>query len=134
MRWLTWLYEGVMVTLAITVIWLLTMPEQGWVHVANLVIWATFAVDYLVRFARAPDRWRFVRNHIPELIAILPLDYLRVFRLARLARLVRLARAGVILWRVGKDVRGVLGANGLGYVLAFSVARPLQSAVSPSGW
>jgi voltage-gated potassium channel len=44
----------------------------------------------------ADDRRRFVRSNIPDLIAILPLDFFRVARLARLARLTRLLRAGTV--------------------------------------
>lgn len=114
MRRIAWLYEGTMAFLAVTVIWLLTLPDEGWIRVANLVIWAIFVVDYGVRLALASDRRRFVRQNIPDLIAIMPLDYLRVFRLARLVRVVR---AATVLWRVSKDVRGIVGTNGLGYVL-----------------
>jgi voltage-gated potassium channel len=114
---LWWAYEATMAALALVVVWLLTVPDGGRARVANLAIWGVFVVDYGVRLAVADDRRRFVRSNIPDLIAILPLDFLRVARLARLARLTRLLRAGTVLWRVTKDVRGVLGTNGLGYVL-----------------
>lgn len=107
MRRITWLYEGTMALLAVAVIWLLTpLPDAGWVRVANLVIWAIFVVDYGVRLAQASDRRRFVRQNIPDLMAITPLDYLRAFRLARLVRAVR---AATVLWRVSKNVRGNCG-------------------------
>jgi voltage-gated potassium channel len=118
---LWWAYEALMATLALVVVWLLTVPDEGRARVANLGIWAVFVADYGLRLALADDRRRFVRSNIPELIAILPLDFLRVARLARLARLTRLLRAGTILWRITKDVRGVLGTNGLGYVLLATV-------------
>lgn len=114
---LWWAYEITLAILAVVVVWLLTVPEDGWVRAANWGIWGVFATDYVVRLYLAPDRRAFVRSHIPELLAALPLEALRIFRLARLARL---ARAGVILWRVTTDVRRVLGTNGLGYVLTFS--------------
>ena len=111
-----------MAFLALVVVWLLTVPDEGWARVANLAIWAVFVVDYAVRLAAANDRRAFVRSNIPDMIAILPVDFLRVARLARLARLVRLMRAGSVLWRVTGDVRGVLGTNGLGYVLLVASA------------
>jgi voltage-gated potassium channel len=114
---LWWAYEATMAALALVVVWLLTVPDEGRMRVANLAIWGVFVVDYGVRLAVADDRRRFVRSNIPDLIAILPLDFFRVARLARLARLTRLFRAGTVLWRVTKDIRGVLGTNGLGYVL-----------------
>ena len=120
-RW-WWVYEATMASLALAVVWLLTVPDEGWARTANLAIWAVFLIDYAVRLVLAGNRRQFVRSNIPDLIAILPLDVLRVARLARLARLTRLLRAGSVLWRVTTDVRGVLGTNGLGYVLAVTVA------------
>ena len=119
---LWWLYEATMVLLALVVVWLLTVPDKGWARAANLTIWAIFVIDYGVRLVVAGDRRHFVRSNIPDLITILPLDFLRVARLARLARLTRLLRAGTVLWRVTKDVRGVLGTNGLGYVVLATAA------------
>ncbi|MEU8529382.1 MULTISPECIES: potassium channel family protein [Streptomyces] len=58
-----------------------------WVHELCLavewVVWAAFAVDYAVRFALAPAKWRFVRGHPLDLLAVLlplvqPLRLLRV--------------------------------------------------------
>jgi voltage-gated potassium channel len=69
-----------------------------------------------------------VRGNVPDLLACLPLDFLLgqedfgLGRAFRLARLVRLVRAGVVLWRVSRNVRGILGTNGLGYVLAVTAA------------
>lgn len=114
---LWWVYEAVMAALALVVVWLLTVPDEGAARAANVAIWAVFVVDYGVRLAVASDRRRFVRTNIPDLIAILPLDFFRVARLARLARLTRLLRAGTVLWRITSNIRGVLGTNGLGYVL-----------------
>jgi voltage-gated potassium channel len=119
---LWWVYEGTMALLALVVVWLLTVPDDGWARAANLTIWAVFVIDYGVRLKVAGDRRHFVRSNIPDLIAILPLDFLRVARLARLARLTRLLRAGTVVWRVTKDVRGVLGTNGLGYVVLATAA------------
>lgn len=130
MRWFNWAYESVMAALALAVVWLLTMPDQGWVRVANLMIWVIFVVDYGVRLIVAPDRWRFIRLNIPDLIATMPLDYLRVFRLARLARLVRVVRAATVLWRVSKDVRGIVGTNGLGYVLLCTIIVVMTGGIA----
>lgn len=116
--WVRWLYEAVMISLALVVAWLLTMPDRGWLRLANVAIWAVFIVEYAVRMALSGDRRLFVRRNIPDLIAILPLDVFRIARLARLARLVRLLRAGTMLWRASGDLRGILGTNGLSYVLA----------------
>lgn len=107
-------YEVMLAVLALAVVWLLTLPEEGWVQAANWGIWAVFAIDYAVRLARSHDRSTFVKTHIPELLAAFPLEPFRVFRLFRLARLIR---AGAVLWRVTRNLRRILDTNGLGYVL-----------------
>lgn len=112
-------YEATMIVLALAVVWLLTQPYQGWVVAADWAIWAVFAVDYLLRLALSGDRRAFLRRNIPDLIAALPWG---VFRAARLARLARLVRAGGVLWRASRHLRGVLATNGLGAVLAVSGA------------
>lgn len=60
---LWWLYEAAMAALALAVVWLFTVPDEGWARVANLGIWAVFVVDYGVRLAIAHDRRRFVRSN-----------------------------------------------------------------------
>lgn len=124
-----WVYEGTMIGLALFVVYLLTLPDEGWVQTANLAVWGVFVLDYAVRIGLSTDRRTFVRRNIPDLIAILPLDFLRVARLARLARLVRLLRAGTVLWRASRDLRGIVGTNGLGYVLAVTVGVVLLGGV-----
>jgi voltage-gated potassium channel len=49
----------------------------------NVVIWVAFAVDYVVRLWLSPDRRRFVRGHVPDLLAVL-VPFLRPLRLLRL--------------------------------------------------
>lgn len=122
---LRWTYEGTMIVLAVAVVALLTRPDEGWVRVTNLVIWGIFVVDYAVRIWLAEDRRAFVRHNIPDLVAILPLDFFRAARVARLARLVRLVRAGRILWRATADLRGVMRTNGLQWVLGVALATVL---------
>lgn len=115
-----WLYQGVMVVLALVVVALLLREDTGWAATANLVIWAVFVVDYAVRLALSGDRRRFVRRNVVDLVAILPLDFFRAARVLRLVRLVRLLRAGIVLWRVSASIRGVLRTNGLAWVLTLS--------------
>lgn len=113
-------YEAVMIGLALTVAALLFAPDGGWVRTVNIVIWGVFVVDYVVRLALSTDRRTFVKRNVPDLVAILPLDFFRVARLARLARLFRLVRVTTVLWRTSSTVRGILSTNGLAQVLAVS--------------
>jgi voltage-gated potassium channel len=61
-------------------------PVLEW---ADVTIWAMFVADYLARLTLAPQRWRFVRSHIPDLIVVLvpPLRGLRLLIVLRLFRL-----------------------------------------------
>lgn len=52
-------------------------------RLANILIWAAFAVDYLVRLVLADRRWHFVRSHPLDLAAV-ALPALRPLRLLRL--------------------------------------------------
>lgn len=130
MRWYRWLYEFVMAGLAIAVVWLLMRPEEGWVQITNNVIWAVFAADYLIRLILSKDRRSFFWKNITDLIAIMPLVYLRALRAVRLVRLLRVVRSFSVLWRVTRDIRGVVKTNGLSYVLIATLCLILVGGMS----
>ena len=128
-RW-RWVYEATMVALAILVVVLLTLADGYWVRVANWTVWGIFVVDYFTRLALSTDRRGFVRRNVIDLLAIMPLDFMRALRVLRLLRLLRVLRAGSILLRVTRDVRGVTKTNGLGWVLAMAVMTVLGGGVA----
>jgi voltage-gated potassium channel len=81
--------EEPMLVLAVIFVVVLVLPlvnrnlgptTRAVLHWADLTIWAIFVVEYVSRLALAPDRWRFVRNHLPDLaiVVIPPLRGLRV--------------------------------------------------------
>jgi len=99
-----------------------TLPSaiDGLLAGANIVIWAAFALDYLIRLRLAGDRWRYVRTHLPDLAAVLfpalrPLRLLRLFSVGQL--LARRARGGF----AGEAARLVAAASAL-LVLVAAVA------------
>ncbi len=62
--------------------------------------WAVFAADYVIRFAMAPVKWRFVKSNVLDL-AVVALPLLRPLRLIRLLALLS------ILHRTGtQELRG----------------------------
>ncbi len=81
---------------------------------ASTVVTTLFVIEYVLRLATAPKRWRYIRSFygIVDLAAILPtllgldLRALRAFRLFRLLRLLKITRAkalprfGKALWTV----------------------------------
>lgn len=52
------------------------------VLVVNDVIWGIFIVDFVVRFAIANHKWRFVKRNMVELISLI-LPFFRAFRMFR---------------------------------------------------
>lgn len=123
-RW-KWVYEGVMVALAVLVVALLPFPNEGWVLVVNLAVWAVFVVDYFTRLALSTDRRAFFRGNIIDLLAIMPTDFFRALRVLRLLRLLRVLRSAAIVGRVLRDIRGVTSTNGLGWVFLVSLCSVL---------
>ncbi|HET6467689.1 MAG TPA: ion transporter, partial [Geminicoccaceae bacterium] len=92
-------------------------------------IWIAFVFDFLLRFALAPRKVRYLRTNWLTVISLL-LPALRVFRVLRLLRVARAAQAtrGLRLVRVlGSLNRGMratrasLGRRGFGYVLALTL-------------
>jgi voltage-gated potassium channel len=65
------------------------------VRVIDYVTWATFATDYVIRVRLADHRWRFIRDHPLDLMAVL-VPALRSLRLiAAIARVGALAHRGM---------------------------------------
>ncbi|MFN2398179.1 MAG: ion transporter [Gemmatimonadaceae bacterium] len=100
------------------------------------VIWIIFIFDFLLRFALAPEKGRYLRQNWLGVISLL-VPALRVLRVARAVRVLRLARAtrGVRLVRVvGSVNRGMralgrtMARRGLGYVIALTTIVTLAGA------
>lgn len=93
------------------------------------VIWIIFIIDFIIKFALAPDKTDYLKaNWLTALSLLVPA--LRVFRIFRAFRIFRLARTarGVRLFRVLTSVnRGMrslgasFGRRGFGYVVALSI-------------
>ena len=79
-------------------------------------VWAVFVVEYLVKFALAPNRVRFVRTHLVDLL-IVAVPFLRPLRIARLLRLLRLIRVATVLIQVLRRAKAILTHKGLNFVL-----------------
>ena len=85
----------------------------AWHHTCDVVVWATWALlaaELVVRFARAPDKWTFVRHH-PLDLASVALPVLRPLRLLRVLTLLN-----VVNRYAGSSLRGRVGAYLVGSV------------------
>ncbi len=97
---------------------------ERWFLIGDLIIWAMFAIDLMVRVWLAEDRTGFLKTHWPEvLIVVVPV--FRPLRLLRLALLV--PRVAEILKR-----RAVGGAL-IGAVVAIAVATIAVALIERSG-
>jgi voltage-gated potassium channel len=96
----------------------------------DYLIWAAFAVEYVVKLCLAPNRWRFVKANIPDLvIVVVPmLRPLRVLRSVRLLRLLRLTRLVAFAVEGLGEARGILRRRGLSWVLLIALGVVLTTA------
>jgi len=106
--------------LVITILWLpvlivpLMTPVHGSVAASlatiDYTVWALFALEYIVKFSLAPDRWRYFKTHLLDLIIV-------VVPFFRPLRLLRLARVGVVFAEVLRRARSILTHNGFHFVV-----------------
>lgn len=106
----------------------------------ELSVVMVFAIDYLYRLKKAKNKIKFVRGHILDLLAILPVDsFLRISKLSILAevhftemsRVFKVSRiARIILF--GKKFFGgffaLIKTNGLHYMIFFTTAIVFSGA------
>jgi voltage-gated potassium channel len=130
--------DGPLMVLALAMIPLIVVPlvvdlspgQARAVLAVDYLIWAAFAVEYVVKLSLAPQRWRFVKANIPDLvIVVVPmLRPLRVLRSARLLRLLGLARVVAFAVEGLQETREVLRRRGLSWVLLIVLALNLVAA------
>ena len=87
----------------------------------DYVIWALFAVEYVIKLCLAPDRRRFFTHHLLDL-AVVAIPMLRPLRLLRVLRSV------AVLGNSTRRVRSILTHRGLHFVLLFAFVVVLACA------
>lgn len=119
--------DGPMMVLTILWIPVLIVPLVTSVHGAvdeslvaiDYMIWALFVIEYFVKFYLAPERWRYVKTHILDLIIVV-VPFFRPLRVARLVRLQVLLRLGVVGGEAIRRSRQVLTHRGFHFVVLFA--------------
>jgi voltage-gated potassium channel len=83
---------------------------------ANWLLWAVFAIDYIVRFTLAPSKRSFVRQNLIDLaIVVLPLlAPLRVFSGLRALRVLRAITVLSLIARTQRTSRNIVNAQNIG--------------------
>ena len=92
--------------------------------VIETTLWIIFVVDYLVRLALAPKRWRFFYTHVPELVVI-AVPVLRPLRSLQALRLLRLGGLGSVANRYARrslQTRSVMLVTAVTVILVITVA------------
>ena len=125
--------------LVVTLLWLpvlivpLVVPLHGSMAetfaTIDYVVWALFALEYVIKFSLAPRRGYFVRTHLLDLL-IVAVPFFRPLRMGRLVRLLRLARVAVVMGEALRRGKSIFTHNGFHFVvlaaatLVFAVRGP----------
>jgi voltage-gated potassium channel len=116
-----------MLVLSVAIIPLLVIPlavdlsptTESTFFAIDWLVWAAFAIEYGIRLYLAPNKGRFMKTNLIDLVVVV-VPFLRTLRIARSARMLRLLRAGRVttfLLRGIKAVRNVLTHHKLHYTL-----------------
>ena len=89
-----------MLFLALAIIPIIVVPmtvdlspqSAALLQMADWLIWAAFAIEYIVRFAIAPSKWPFARHNVLDLIVVV-VPFAQPLRLLRSVRVLRVLRA-----------------------------------------
>ncbi|HMP43079.1 MAG TPA: ion channel, partial [Roseiflexaceae bacterium] len=106
-----------------------------------LLIWGVFALELVIKLALAPDRFRYLLTHIPDILIVLlpflrPLRFLRaIVSLARFWRQLRIVLRRQTLSFIGLASLTMISASAL---LVFAVERhsggPIKSLPDAIWW
>lgn len=106
----------------------ISLSQNSVYYYIDLGIMIIFVFDYFIRLIFAKNKKIFLKQNIPDLIAIIPFNSLfKIFRLTKLFRLTRLLKFGKLLRLFGlsgkfyKNAKRFLHTNGLIYILFFSL-------------
>lgn len=143
-------YEIVFAVLAIVAVSIAALDIMGNVslekpsvlYYVDFSILIIFIGDYFIRLYLAQNRKNFMKNNIPDLIAIIPFNRIfkifriiklvRLLKIARISKLTKLSRFFVYSFRIFRKSERFLKTNGLIYALSFTVFIILVSSIAIS--
>lgn len=98
----------------------------------DLSITIIFIFDYFIRLILSGNKKTFVKQNIPDLIAMIPFNALKVFRLVKIIKIIKILKF-VRLFGVSakfyKSAKRFLHTNGLIYILFFTLIIILFGAI-----
>ncbi|GAA3802219.1 potassium channel family protein [Amycolatopsis tucumanensis] len=127
-----WPLTGVAVLFLGAYAWPILQPSLGstgrvWCEVVTWLAWGLFALDYVVRLVQSPDKPRFLRRHVLDLLVIV-LPLLRPLRLLRLVAMLNVLNRTAALALRGRVVVYFVGATAL---IVFCAALAVLEAERP---
>lgn len=135
-------YDVLIAFLAVISIVMVILDYSGIISLTASPYWlmddsilAIFTLDYVIRFIRAPQKWRFFTHNIFDLLAIIPFSsifsffrFSRAFRVLQLSRAFRLTRLAGTISILQRRARRFLHKGGLIYYLWLSAALIVLAA------
>ena len=107
-------------------------PVERWFLVGDLLIWAIFAVDLLVRVWLAEERRKFLGDH-PLEVLIVVVPFFRPLRLLRLALLVPRVREILKRRAVGGSLAAAVSAIAIATIAVALIERSSDGQISDWG-
>ena len=119
-----------MLFLALAIIPIIVMPmvmdlsssTEGLLTAADWLIWAAFAIEYLVRVSMAPHKWPFFRHNVIDLVVVVVpfAQPLRLLRSVRILRLLRATRVAAFAGKGAKEGRALFSRENFSYAILVS--------------
>lgn len=107
-----------------------------WMAYLDRIIWLIFVIDYITRLILAPQKKKFIKENVIDLIAILPINSalrglrsIKLFRFLKLAKLGKFAKFLALFSRAGKRFKRFLNTNGFKYMLMLCVTLIIIGSV-----
>ncbi|CAM2738228.1 potassium channel family protein [Fructilactobacillus fructivorans] len=132
-------YDAVIILLAIVSIVLVILQFMNKINLdvepyisIDDAIWIIFTVDYFGGLFLAKKKWKYVKTHLFDLLAIIPfgfgLSFFKISRVTRLTRVFRIFRVAGVLGKFKERIEKFLKTNGFIYLLIICIIIILLAA------
>ena len=129
-----WVYDvvaGIMAIVAVLIVMLefsktLTESQMRIVHIADILVYITFVLDYFIRLCTSKNKKKFLKHNVIDLIAILPLGFLASSTFGSVFKLIKVV--SYVLRLVG-NVKEILFTNGFIYSLGSTIIITIMGSV-----
>lgn len=122
---------GIMAIVAVLIVMLefsktLTESQMRIVHIADILVYMTFVLDYFIRLCTSKNKKKFLKHNVIDLIAILPLGFLSSSTFGSVFKLIKVV--SYVLRLVG-NVKEILFTNGFIYSLGSTIIITIMGSI-----